>query len=101
MDKALRADVEPGLGKYTILNYDIERALLHLLLENYSCLPAPDGMFHKAFRSNDVTGSGHTDMAIWNLLQSSHLFWDLFAESNKRKVDLSVPMEWQEQELLK
>jgi len=97
MDCALAARVEPGLGKYTILLYDVERALLHLLVDNYDKLPAPDVMFHKAFRASDVTDNGHTDMAIWNLLKASTLFWELFTESNKRKVDLSVPEEWNEE----
>lgn len=97
MDRALTAGVEPGLGKYSIYHYDVERALLHLLMENYANLPAPDGMFHKAFRASNITGSGHTDMAIWNLLKASHLFWQLLTESNKRKIDLSVPEEWNEE----
>ena len=96
MDRALSAGVEPGLGKYTILNYDVERALLHLLMYNYNKLPSPDNMFHKSFRIFDITDNGHTDMAIWNLLKASSLFWELFKESNKRKADLSVPESWNE-----
>lgn len=101
MDRALSANVEPGLGKYSIFNYNVERALLHLLLRFYPSLPAPDGEFHAAFRKYDVTDSGRIDMAIWNLLDASVLFWEIFTESNKRNVDLSVPEEWQKYELLR
>ena len=62
-----------------------ERALWHLLMQWRERLPELDGYFHKAFRQCDVTDDGHTDMAIWNLLHSSKIFWKLFEKAQAEK----------------
>lgn len=56
-----------------------ERGLYFLLKEFESNLPEIDDYFHKAFRQIDVTNSGKIDMAIWNALQESNIFWECFA----------------------
>lgn len=61
-------------------NKKIDRALWHLLKQYENELPDLGDYFHKAFRQADVTGNGHTDMAIWNLLYHSSLFWELFGK---------------------
>lgn len=70
-----------------------DRALWHLLKYWENRLPELDDYFHKAFRQIDVTDYGYVDMAIWNLLNDSTLFWRLFErvqgekkEKNKEKV---------------
>jgi hypothetical protein len=62
-----------------------ERALWHLLSQWKDRLPELDGYFHKAFRQTDVTDDGHTDMAIWCLLQDAPIFWELFNILTKKK----------------
>ena len=62
-----------------------DRALWHLLKQWESKLPELDDYFHKAFRQVDVTDDGHTDMAIWNLLSDSTLFWRLFERVQEEK----------------
>jgi hypothetical protein len=57
-------------------------ALWHLLVLWKDRLPKLDGYFHKCFRQNDVTDSGHSDMAIWHLLYHSKLFWRLYEKVN-------------------
>ena len=54
-----------------------ERALYLLLRAFEDKLPPSNDRFHKAFRQCDVTGSGQVDMAIWHLLHSSNIFWEL------------------------
>jgi hypothetical protein len=66
----------------------VDRALLRLLQINKNYI---DGLievdssgawFHKAFRQVDVTESGDMDMAFWNLLQSTPLFWKTIERLN-------------------
>lgn len=58
----------------------VERALFHLLKQHKEELPELNNYFHKAFRQVDVIndGSGHMDMAIYNLLDASKIFWEYF-----------------------
>jgi len=62
-----------------------ERALYYLLMEYKKWLPpletyADLGSFQAWFRKTDVTDSGFVDMAIWNLLNCSKIFWDVCEE---------------------
>lgn len=62
-----------------------DRALWHLLKRWESELPEINDLFHKKFRQVAVTDSGHTDMAIWNLLHHSKMFWRLFERVQDEK----------------
>lgn len=62
-----------------------DRALWHLLTRWQGQLPDLDGYFHKAFRQVDVSDDGDTDMAIWNLLNHSRLFWNIFDDVVKKR----------------
>ena len=62
-----------------------DRALWYLLTFYEGCLPQLDGKFHQSFREGAVTTSGHADMAIWNLLNSSTRFWRLFEQVQPEK----------------
>lgn len=71
----------------------LDRSLYHLLKAHESQI---EGLieedssgyhFHKAFRSFEVTRSGHIDAAIWILLKETHVFWDILHEEN----ELSIP----------
>jgi hypothetical protein len=66
-------------------NNQADRALWHLLSQWEDRLPKLDHYFHKAFRQADITNDGHTDMAIWCLLNQSTLFWELVTLVRKRK----------------
>ncbi len=55
-----------------------DTALWYLLKDNEEYLPDVDGYFHKAFRQIDVTPSGKVDCAIWELLEGTDLFWEVF-----------------------
>lgn len=57
-----------------------DRALWHLLKRWKSELPFLNDRFHKNFRQIDVTNDAHTDMAIWQLLSHSKIFWRLFEQ---------------------
>ncbi len=69
-------------------DWGFERGLWHLLKAHESELPGPDGYFHKAFRQVDVTDSGHTDMAIWQALQESKIFWLCFESVQEEKTQV-------------
>lgn len=59
----------------------IDWALYSLLIRFKDELPKLDYYFHKAFRQCDcvdVENGGHMDVAIYNLLCESTLFWELF-----------------------
>ena len=66
----------------------VDKALWHLLKRHEEKLPALDGYFHKAFRQIDVCDTAHDDMAIWHLLQSSHLFWSVFEQLTSESSDV-------------
>lgn len=69
-----------------LLNFSIsphldnsERALAHLLSAYQDKFVGYEARsFHKMFRQLSITGSEHTDMAIWYLLQQSKGFWLAF-----------------------
>jgi len=71
-------------------DYYTECALCHLLTLYKDRLPIFDGYFHKAFRQADITDSGHSDMAIWCLLQGAPIFWKLFDEYVEQEESKSV-----------
>ena len=62
---------------------DVERALWNLLKANEEQIEglieedSTGFYFHKAFRQQDITESGFTDMAIWLLLQEAPIFWNM------------------------
>ena len=64
---------------------EVDRALWCLLKRWEDKLPYLDGYFHKAFRQVDVTDDGHTDAAIWHLLNVSKLFWRVFERVQDEK----------------
>ena len=66
-------------------SWGFERSLYHLLKAHESELPELNGYFHKAFRQVDVTESGHVDMAIWQALQQSKVFWLYFEGAQSEK----------------
>ena len=59
-------------------NGGFERGLFFLLKRYKSSLPLLNDYFHKAFRQIDITDSSLVDMAIWNALQDSEIFWHCF-----------------------
>lgn len=63
-----------------------ERGLYHLLKAHQSVLPYANHYFQKAFRQIDITGSGHLDMAIWQALHDSDVFWNCFESVQDEKV---------------
>lgn len=77
------------LSKYDKITKDAgkERALWNLLKaneKNISGLIEQDATgysFHKSFRQLDICDSGHTDMAIWELLSEATLFWEMLEKS--------------------
>ena len=73
------------MDKETKEDGGFERGLYHLLKAHESELPQLDGYFHKAFRQIDITDSGHTDMAIWQALQESTIFWRCFESVQPEK----------------
>lgn len=65
--------------------WGFERAL-YLLLDGYKeKLPEPDDNFHKAFRQWDVTDNSCVDMAIWQSIQQSKVFWRCFESVQDEK----------------
>lgn len=81
-----RTNYNKMLGIFETLSKDhenrYERALYLLLLEFKAQMPPLETLadyeyFHKAFRQTDVTYSDELDMAIYNLLESSELFWQI------------------------
>ena len=62
---------------------EVERALWNLLKANEEQIKglieedSTGFYFHKAFRQQDITESGFTDMAIWLLLQEAPIFWNM------------------------
>jgi len=69
-------------------DFPLEKALLQLLQKYKEVLPPLDGQFHKAFRQEDITDSGYTDMAIWHLLQGSIVFWEIYVELKEEEIKL-------------
>ena len=73
------------LKEYYELTQDdeVERALWNLLKANEEQIEglieedSTGFYFHKAFRQQDITESGFTDMAIWLLLQEAPIFWNM------------------------
>ena len=73
------------LKEYYELTQDdeVERALWNLLKANEEQIKglieedSTGFYFHKAFRQQDITESGFTDMAIWLLLQEAPIFWNM------------------------
>ncbi len=55
-----------------------DRALYLLLAEYRDVLPDIDDQFHPMFRKVDVTDRAKVDMAIWQMLHGSKLFWEVF-----------------------
>lgn len=80
MNKRLKEDYKAGkyAGRAGENQYHVERALWNLLCHAREELPVLDDYFHKSFRQVDVTSSGALDMALWNLLSASELFWECF-----------------------
>jgi len=68
---------------------DSERALWHLFKAHEERIielldqNLDDERFHKLFRQADITGNSDIDMAIWHLLHSATVFWELFEEDKK------------------
>ena len=73
------------MDKETKNVWGFERGLYHLLKAHESELPELNGYFHKAFRQVDITESGHIDMAIWQMLQESKVFWLCFESVQPEK----------------
>lgn len=84
MDKQITLLLE-RMDEETKGDWGFERGLYHLLKANETKLPPLDDYFHKAFRQVDVTESGHTDMAIWQALQESKVFWRCFESVQPEK----------------
>ena len=61
------------------IDNNIEYAIYHALKLWKDELPKLDGYFHKAFRQVDVIeAGGDADMLMYNLLNCSSIFWELF-----------------------
>lgn len=69
------------------VNHGADRALFLLLSRWKDKLPDLDNdlWFVKTFRVADVTDDVQTDMAIWNLLNQSKMFWRVFEEVQGEK----------------
>ena len=74
MEKKTKLFLEK-LNEATISTQGFERGLYLLLAAFADDLPLINDYFHKAFRQIDVTNSGKVDMAIWQMLQESKIFW--------------------------
>lgn len=82
---------EELLKKYGELSKEkgVERALWNLLKANEKHITglieedSTGAWFHKAFRQIDVCENGHTDMAIWILIDESELFWEILNGKTK------------------
>lgn len=74
-------------GIYSEKEHCIENSLYHLLKRFKNDLPLVNFYFHKAFRQTDVidikNGEGEIDIAIYNLLCISKLFWMCYEETIK------------------
>lgn len=64
------------------------RALYHMVNAFRYELPDLDGRFHKGFRQYDVldvetspSAGGSVDMAFWNMLNASDLFWRIYEKA--------------------
>lgn len=68
-----------------------ERALYLLLNEFADSLPdlGDAYYFHKAFRQTDVTATGGFDMAIWQLMQSCQIVWDVLKVFERPNANLT------------
>lgn len=71
---------------------NLERALYNLLRANEKHIEGlienDDGsgyLFHKSFRTLDVTDSGYTDMAIWILINESELLWNIIKDNKDKE----------------
>jgi hypothetical protein len=65
----------------------VDRALHRLLIINADQLPEVNDSFHITFLEGSVTKDKNIDIAIWELINVSHAFWDVFYDMTDVIID--------------
>jgi hypothetical protein len=73
------------LGQQAKTNVDL--ALHRLLVINAEKLPEVNDYFHIKFLKDSVTNDQNIDIEIWELINVSHAFWDVFYDMTDVIID--------------